>query len=649
MEQIKNKNTFLVACVSCIVLLLAICYFGINTSFKTTYSTDNGYYCEGNSTLQTFLFGTEFPKVCVNNNYSYLSVGNDGYPVCSFSVSGNDVNLDFYRWNGFSCSANEVVGNDGTPLSYICTKTYYSVDDIKANGVAGRGDGCVYQPYQDSPNQDYPDQYVVQFLSSDDGTAVASELVRTSSSVELPDAKPIHDTKKFVEWNTNADGTGTSYDPGDTVTSGWKEMVDGVYSIKLYAIWEEEKVEYTIMFTGQGADINTFPGLVSDSGVPGTVKLTIPLNVPVHPNGGKFFGWNLEGSGMGIYDLTPGEITTPGGSTAEDKYWWENNGKIVDTIYVNAIFGDKKITLTEKTGMFYNGKPIYANDATYNVEKELTYTYYTDSSCSTKTTTSVGASSSGAAPVDAGSYYVKASIKVYDGDTIYSDCVPHKISPKSVSVVWGNTTFTYNGNEQGPSATVTTGVNGETMTLSTTTASSVDTHTSYATCYSVTGGRTNCDNYSLTNTSKSFTIVGSNNDEDDEPVPEKTFVATFDENGGNLNGSETLSCTTTGTSCKVDNLPNATKSGYIFKGWDTSASCTSGDKDSLTLTKNTTYHACYEEESNDEPEDVTPKPSDKDNVTENPTTGDIAIAITWFVGLLAVGYSFYYFKSVKEN
>ena len=44
----KEKNSFLITCVSCIVLLLLMCYFGINSSFKSTqaagiYTCGSGY------------------------------------------------------------------------------------------------------------------------------------------------------------------------------------------------------------------------------------------------------------------------------------------------------------------------------------------------------------------------------------------------------------------------------------------------------------------------------------------------------------------------------------------------------------------------------------------------------------------------------
>ena len=44
-------------------------------------------------------------------------------------------------------------------------------------------------------------------------------------------------TYEFVEWNTEADGSGTSYEPGDTIT-----MTDDV---TLYAIWSASMIVYT--------------------------------------------------------------------------------------------------------------------------------------------------------------------------------------------------------------------------------------------------------------------------------------------------------------------------------------------------------------------------------------------------------------------
>jgi len=83
----------------------------------------------------------------------------------------------------------------------------------------------------------------------------------------------------------------------------------------------------------------------------------------------------------------------------------------------------------------------------------------------------------------------------------------------------------------------------------------------------------------------------------------KTFKVTFDGNGGTIDGKESDSCTTTGSSCSITSLPIATRSGYAFKGWGTSSSCTSGKSgsDTISLSSNATYYACWDTEENADP------------------------------------------------
>ena len=119
-----------------------------------------------------------------------------------------------------------------------------------------------------------------------------------------------------------------------------------------------------------------------------------------------------------------------------------------------------------------------------------------------------------------------------------------------------------------------------------------------------------------------------------------TYTATFNENGGNLNGNSSKSCSTTGNSCTIDNLPTASKDGYTFTGWGTTESCTSGDKSTLTLSKNnTTFYACYTNNSQ----------NNNNNVTDNPETGEIIIAFIWFVGIFAIVYAAVNFRKIEEN
>ncbi|MFV0395516.1 MAG: InlB B-repeat-containing protein [Coprobacillaceae bacterium] len=94
----------------------------------------------------------------------------------------------------------------------------------------------------------------------------------------------------FVEWNTQADGNGTSYQPGSSI------IVDG--HITLYAIWDQPVSTYQV----------TYMGNENTGGV-------VPLDTNLYQNGntvtvlGKntlfrddytFTGWNTEPNGSGI-------------------------------------------------------------------------------------------------------------------------------------------------------------------------------------------------------------------------------------------------------------------------------------------------------------------------------------------------------------
>lgn len=75
--------------------------------------------------------------------------------------------------------------------------------------------------------------------------------------------------------------------------------------------------------------------------------------------------------------------------------------------------GTSKITLKDKSAT-YSGKAISISAATVTGSKgNVTYTYYVDKACKTKTGTTAalgGAAKAGAAPKNAGTYYVKASV-----------------------------------------------------------------------------------------------------------------------------------------------------------------------------------------------------------------------------------------------
>ena len=107
---------------------------------------------------------------------------------------------------------------------------------------------------------------------------------------------------------------------------------------------------------------------------------------------------------------------------------------------------------------------------------------------------------------NAGTYYIW--VKDRSGNV---NSTQVSISKKSVEVKWGTTTtFTYNGNDQAPTASASSGVDEETINLTRTTGKNAGNYTSTASISSVTGGNESKDNYILTGTTKAFTINKAN-------------------------------------------------------------------------------------------------------------------------------------------
>ncbi len=86
----------------------------------------------------------------------------------------------------------------------------------------------------------------------------------------------------FAGWNTEADGSGTDYKPGDKLT------VEG--AITLYAVWE--LAEYTVTFNANGGE-----GEMESVTVPVGEALTLPECGFTAPENKRFAGWALSSNG----------------------------------------------------------------------------------------------------------------------------------------------------------------------------------------------------------------------------------------------------------------------------------------------------------------------------------------------------------------
>ena len=116
--------------------------------------------------------------------------------------------------------------------------------------------------------------------------------------------------------------------------------------------------------------------------------------------------------------------------------------------------GTSSISITGDPGKTYDGNAV-DNPAVSKSGSTgaVTYTYYTDAACNTKTTTASGAASDGAAPKNAGDYWVKATLAADSNhSSATSAAKKFTISQKALTndmIILGTQT-TYDGTAHGP-------------------------------------------------------------------------------------------------------------------------------------------------------------------------------------------------------
>ena len=221
-------------------------------------------------------------------------------------------------------------------------------------------------------------------------------------------------------------------------------------------------------------------------------------------------------------------------------------------------------TTFKSTGGTYSGSAIGATASGYG---SITYTYYSDSGCKTAIST----------PIDAGTYYVQAK-SAGDGNHYgaTSSCSSHVISKKQLTVSWkSGDTFTYDGKEHSRELTSSalTGVNSETVNLTksgTGVNASDSEYTTTASISSVTGGRANKNNYSLSNSSAKFKINKATPTISMDTIS-SPIVGTTQTYHYYYNGNGTVSCSSYSTetaTCSVNTTNKTVTLKYIKTGWN---------------------------------------------------------------------------------
>ena len=147
-------------------------------------------------------------------------------------------------------------------------------------------------------------KYAVSF-NGNGGTNVPAAQTKTHGVIlALSGTRPVKSGYRFVEWNTKADGTGTSYQPGGTYT--------GNAALTLYAIWE--LLTYTISFNANGG-VNAPQAEIKTHGA----DLTLPSSEPTR-EGYSFAGWaTSDDAAVAAYQ--PGGTYTGNGNATLYAVW----------------------------------------------------------------------------------------------------------------------------------------------------------------------------------------------------------------------------------------------------------------------------------------------------------------------------------------
>ncbi|MDR0503883.1 MAG: SUMF1/EgtB/PvdO family nonheme iron enzyme [Treponema sp.] len=176
---------------------------------------------------------------------------------------------------------------------------------------------------------------------ADDGTAPAPVTRGFGASITLPGQESLErEGYVFDGWNTNADGSGTTYAAGASYT------VTG--NVTLYAKWELATNTYTITFNANGAASGTAPATMSANQ---NASITLPGQGSLTRTGYIFNGWNTAANGGGTTYAAGSSYTVTGNVTLY-VIWIP----IIEMVQINlGTFARNGYTITLTSG-FYMGK-----------------------------------------------------------------------------------------------------------------------------------------------------------------------------------------------------------------------------------------------------------------------------------------------------
>lgn len=240
-----------------------------NTPSTVTFTFDPGSYSDGSKVSYTRSYAYSTREVSLPDGDDYFTGRSDSGSQEYFYLTCNCGAGSFS--NGVSVAQ---VSNDWTRLQTQYVQNGWSLN----NGVTSA-------PYLTSytPNRD------VTFYPYWGGERVSHW--EWDVVLKIPNEQPTRSGYSFVKWNTSSSGSGTSYQPGDSIR---QLKTDGSFSNKtLYAIWEDS--EFKITFSpgnygrGNSKELTTTNGKLT----------TLPSDYFTRPAGTTYyFNYYLQGGTM---------------------------------------------------------------------------------------------------------------------------------------------------------------------------------------------------------------------------------------------------------------------------------------------------------------------------------------------------------------
>lgn len=310
MKNNEKRNLILGSMI--LVLTITIGYFGLATA-KDTYALDSSAEGEIEDTC-TY----KSKESCEEANKNYNCTLKDN---CYVKGTGKDCIVEYNA----NANANDVTGTmdnqkciydsectlsenkfsrKGYSFSGFKTKddnnTVYGYNDNSTEYICGKRDSnnkvILYAQWK-------ANKYTIEFNGNDSTSGSMIGLIMTYDTPnELPDNNFTKNGYTFNGWNTEADGSGTSYSNKASVKN-LTSTNNG--TVKLYAQWIDENAEtkkYTVKFETNIVESE-------DSYVKATVEKevyegnTIPEYIP-EVNGYTFVGWYEDEDFKTEYDFT---------------------------------------------------------------------------------------------------------------------------------------------------------------------------------------------------------------------------------------------------------------------------------------------------------------------------------------------------------